>query len=909
MLLLALYAFGLGEKTPATRVLVNGGQASTAYKSLSFTSTENSFWAGAAIHIEKPNNAGLQYIGIQNCDFIGCGTGVAWSLAEDKVQGGGAVFMLQIELYCASCVFQDCYCMTGRGGAILCDTDSPSEIYWCEFTDCSSTPALHPTKAGGGAVACKEGLADLNGCTFTRCQCNVSGAGALCFGFGEDGHMFSVINCKFYDCEAQGPGAVSVDTCAGILFQQCDFVRCHSETSAAVLNTASSTNVPKITLTWCTFTDCTGEAYGAVLNMLCEVIVFQDNTFNLSLESPTKCAICMGLYNPLEEGALIALQRSSFTNNGHTLETANVWAEAGNEGFFVAKKESASIVYFDSCSFDDISHAGYGGVMNFDLPYGGLFMADGCNFTNCHSVKCGGAIVTGGLYTGAFTSQFAIQNCRFESCTTDGTEYYSGGAISIRDETTGGWVSHCQFIGCKADDGLAIQIYVNPNRYRLNLVAILDCSFEDHEGDGIISIKLFGGGIARIPSEYVFYNCSFTHNTFGTLAANTMVTCGIVNCPVDLVGFVNCSSSGNVCENGIISVNVPALSTSGIVCRFYNFTFNEERPKSSGVISVIGASGNTGFLTFDSCRFIDCQSTSSSAILDSSAGFCSNVTFVNCWFNECVGAAGKAVLDISCTYLRINGLVFNQSADVLGRVACKEASISALHLVGAWTKENVFTLTVDSSCAIDNLVVNTSTGNTAVPLSLSCGTNAEVALTMSCFQSEDPEKETPYIDLHVDGHLKFEDLVCFDKPENTSLSVTGAGEIEYEADKDQVFVNCECFVLPYTEIVTDPPQADTGDTGLGGGAIAGIVIVLLALIAAAILLIFFFVIRRRKANTSSEEGQAPGEDEPEVTITTMSESGNPEWGAVTEESPVFAAVSQDMREDPFANVYEERNTL
>lgn len=892
----------------ATRVNVNQAQLEQLdYNDLTFTdSGSNTIWAGVAIHIERPSNSVTSPVTISNSYFYDM---IAFGEAKqgtNDVKGGGAIFMEDVNLVCNACHFEDCIAKHGRAGAILCFKDSAAEAYDCKFVRCSSNPWAEV--GGGGVIAVEKKQLTLVGDTFEDCTCTGrQSGGAVMWNWdgGTPEHLLNLTSCQFSNCSAELQGTLWTGH-GKVAILNCTFTDCRSTKESSAVMDTDTHKVTSIDMQECKFVDCTGTPAKAVLSLLADTLVFLGNTFDLHLKDGEYYALVLGLRS-LTGGPVILVQDCNFTNNGETLQHPQ------NMGGIVKfNMLNAKEVQFDNCSFYDITSTGDGGALNVDLtPYGPLTLTM-CNFTNIHTQKCG-AVVTG--YNIYMT--FDIRNCRFEGCSAAEQEddTYAGAAISIRDRTRGGVIQDCTFIGNSAADGQSIQIYMlrdaGEQGWLLN-IKIIGCTFEEHTREGIISIR-WALDESPIAAQFGLWNCTFKNNNLGRLESGSLRFRGVINCQIEGVGFEGCEFIDNTVENGVVSMWMEPIESVQIKSSFVKCHFEGIKCKSSGVISVTGEANTPGSLLFDNCHFINCNSETSCPVLESSA--CSAVGFAQCEFVGCTSQAKKGCIDVSSTYFSVNGLTYLDNSGVLGRVSCSYAEIKVLIIETTWQTEAVFSLDLKGSeteTVIQDVTLNVS-GQTApqngvAPVHLTVAETAKVQFERCCFRGVDDTRDVDvaYLEMTLDGTVELTE-VCFDRDENSSLAVSGKGTIQYNGEKEDFFVECFCSAHVYTAIVTDPPHGDSGKSGLGGGEIAAIVIVLLLLIAAAILLIFFFVIRRRRANTSSEQEQEPtNEDEPEVTITTMTtDAGNPAWGVVTEENNVFAAPSQDVGNDPFSHLYEE----
>ena len=902
--MLALLLSLIAAEELATRIMVNSVKLEvTSYDGLTYRDdTSNSWWGGAAIHIEKPREP-TGSLRLSNCHFynmISWGNTVEQTKVE-QVMGGGAIFMWKMGLICTFCHFEDCLTKCGRAGAILCFEESETEVDHCHFVRCASDPKHLPQVGGGGVIAVMSDPLKLVADTFEDCYCTgVQSGGAVMFNWNEPASLLNITSCQFFNCSAKLQGTLWAGR-GDVVLLNCTFSDCRSTTSSSAVMDTDIHKVTSIDIQECKFVDCTGTPAKAVLSLLADTLVFRGNTFDLHLKEGKYYALVLG-FRTLTQETVILVQDCNFTNNGETLQHPH-----GTGGIVKFNVSNANQVQFDNCSFYDIKSTGFGGALNVDLRLYGLLTLTMCNFTNIHTQKCGAVVP--GYYVPLY---FAISNCRFEDCSAAEIQddAYAGAAISVREQTKGGVIQDCTFINNSAADGQSIQCYFVPGT--LYPIQIVGCSFEEHKSEGIISMRWAGDQSIGVVT-YTLTNCSFKNNKLGALNGGELLFRGVLNWQITGIVFDGCKFIDNTVENGVFSVWMASLTSGHISAKFTKCDFEGIKSTSSGVISVTGFPNTLGSLLFDDCNFINCNSETSCPVLESSA--CSDVGFAQCEFVGCTSQAKKACIDVSGTYFRVNGLTYLDNSGVLGRVSCSYAEISVLIIETTWQTEAVFSLDLkgaETETVIQHVTLNVS-GQTApqngvAPMHLTVAETAKVQFERCCFRGVDDARDVdvPYLEMTLDGTVELTDM-CFDRDENSSLAVSGKGTIQYNGEKEDFFVECFCSAHVYTDIVTDPPHGDGGKSGLGGGEIAAIVIVLLLLIAAAILLIFFFVIRRRRANTSSEQGQEPtNEDEPEVTITTMTtDAGNPEWGVVTEENNVFAAPSQDVGNDPFSHLYEE----
>lgn len=898
---------------------------SRAYSSTTFDTENipfvNSYHGGAAIHVEdpileKPENT----LNIMSCTFIDMVAGGVSGQAKDAVLGGGAVFLKNCGLYAMQDEFIRCVAGWGRGGAILALGSVNSQelrayltIYFCNFTECACEPKDWREHGGGGAIACEKDECIITDSIFTDCYCGeeLSG-GAIMTNFPwpvKGLGPLTLTKCQFYNCSSVQEGVLWIGG-NKLEVQWCTFKDCVSESKTAIMNLANEyvyNEMTDVIISGSSFINCTGGPDTALMSVIGNVISLTNDVFDLRLGNDKYCAI---LFGQRSTNLPVLVLNCTFCNNGYQL------GEKTNDGFkvpggFINVTRPLTNVTFFNCSFDKIEKAGLGAGLNIEIASQsstpGALSVWFCNFTDLRATEMGAGIMSGYAYTTNSGDVLDVQGCRFVNCVANG----GGGGVCIEHESSGVSFYGCFFIANQAtqeNEGQSLKFLRGSSEQKLYPIAVNLTIFQDHNKGPIIKVFPVWLDNKMGETKLEIVSCGFANNHLGASQF------GVIDSYTATVEWKSCIFFDCSCDNGLFGLNFTADGGLRTTYVFSKCTFETIRTKNTGVFSSINQE-MAGGVGLSECTFTDCEAEQASAVLQSST--CAVMYLWSCNFTNCRSATGKAVLDVTCLTLSVNGLWFVDCSDRLMNAEAASAKVAVLAIEPKWRTETAFSLKITGGAdaetsTIEDVIVNVSTvdqaSNPASPFSISIANDVEVDFLNCCFSCQDPSATlpAPYLTLQVDGKAEFSG-VCFDHEKDAALRVTGKGEIEYEGDEEDFFVNCFCSARTFTEIVTEPPAADTGDPGLSGGAIAGIVIVLLLLIAVAVVLLFLFVIRRRKRNTSSDDRPTRDEDEPEVTITTMTDDqANPDWGVVTEDNPVFAAQSQDVGEDPFKQVYEER---
>ena len=894
----------------ATRVIIRENEvASEYYNNMQWTVEEgNAYWAGAAIHIEKPSTPEL--VNVISCKFIGVYNGGAQ--VQNRVQGGGAVYFQDVDCYLLQCTFDQCVTRSGRGGGVLCYENCQAQIYSSVFRSCSCEPQYHLDIGGGGAIAMKQDSLTMTGTYFYDCTCPNHGGGAICLGFGDKPCPgVTVRACHFEGCTAKGPGVFEIGE-AGVtecVSQSNPFVECSSQTSSAILDYESG---QKVWVIYCNVTECTGASHKALFNILAVSPAFQENIINVSLGEDTYCAIVLGRTDKTEQ---LLFYRCKFMNNDQMLGEEIIGPVQRFGGGFINVSDDHQEVVFHECEFSHISKKGYGAGLNIELKTPGVLTCQYCNFTNLHCTESGAAFVSGWGYDtferSRIVGQCSLVECRIESCWTSEESVRGGAGIYLGECICGATIWNCTFINNSSpgkSSASSIYFYCDSSRLgnynAFEKIKIVGCQFENHT-QAAIGVVPWDQSAAIDPLvEFILYNLTFVNNDFSESNA------GAFDLPLTALTLSACRFSSNIGPQGIICISPKmSKSLSLIGCVFENCV-----TKSAGLLSL---SDTIGQIIITSLAVNDCISENSACFLDST--LCMNIGMGGAFFTNCQGASGKGILSGSFYGLILFGCSFTGGPGTYLNVVGVITQFTTVLIEAPRDPELPhISLEITDTGLIENLVMTTLEGSTPISsmgraLELSCGSGATVSMTTCCFNSnEEVHSQSAaghYVKLSATGTVTLADM-CFDTNESLALEVSG--NVVFDGDKESFFVHCFCSAITPTPdptalpLPTETPEPQTGKKS-NAGMIAGIVIALLIVIAALVLLLFFFVIRRRKQNTSSKEEEPTYEDQPEETITTINDNDlNGEWGTVTEENAIFAAPSQDQVDSPFGQAFEEK---
>ena len=722
----------------------------------------------------------------------------------------------------------------------------------------------------------------------------------------------TVTGCYFTRCTAQETGVFQI---AGMGVQKlvvddCHFITCESVDSAAVLDTASTT--VDVTCVMCEFVGCTGKDTKAVFSVVgCQSLTFHDNNFSLSLGQDKKRAIVINMTGTLE------IIRCSFSNNGEKL--SRIPGVYDRAGFLVMDRGLAKVLIQD-CSFQDIGTEVDGGAigigMSLQQPRASLKVI-GCNFTSLRA-RDGGAVSAGYDYHGMpiYTTSFEMQNCIFESCSADNGP---GGAVCVDMQTWYSIIRDCTFINNSATQlGQSLHFRTSRNviafskHWHVAYANILNCTFQGHDSGPIIATSMYEDPTQILDCGFSVLSCIFENNHLGAS------TFGLVYSMTKNMSLQNCMFDDNTGDMGLIVL--------GPHCDKLELTggaFDKCKTGSTGIIVANDNMTEVNVMCFV-VNFSDCTSDTS-ACLFSSADPTMIVGIEGCFFERCQGSAGTGLVGgdfdeftmKSSTFTDIDGTCFN--------IASAHSSITVVN-IKATRRSNVPVVVIraKTESSIDDLTITTTVEGSALPpssgaaLELVCESGATVTMSKCCFNSSTEAHTNDatglYLKLENEGTVTLAEM-CFDTEKSSALQVSGNGQLIYQGDEDSFFVDCICgaqkpttipTIVPTTIPIPPPPsEAGTGKK-TNAGMIAGVVVAVLVVIAIVAVLLFFFVFRRRRVPSSSSEEQRY-DDEPEVTITTISDTNNDTWGTVTEDNPTFAAQTDDVADSPFYNAIEEQD--
>ena len=855
---------------------------------------------------------GDPYVAVMYCNFIDVYNGGADK--QEKLQGGGAIYFRKMKLYVAYGKFENCSCHSGYGGAIYCDVESPLEVDTVVFSSCTSAPQYKPETSGGGAIAAKDTVT-VDRSKFYDCICenqntNIHG-GALYCGFGEtQASLLGIHTSRFERCAAPGVGVVFPGFVRNFALGDCDFIDCTSNSSAAIFEYSDKQgSTCLLEMEDCVIENCQGASMGSIMKATGLLLLeMKKNFFNCSLPYEVHNAIILQMIKPK---LVISVEHCNFTNNGKRM--GQEWVSGRKQdGGFINIDSSQKNVSFIGCSFDGIVKDGVGAGLNLELASDGVLAVSSCTFTNLQSTSAP-AISTGTVYdtsgTKMTTCLLKLEWCVFDTCVADGgTEDGFSGAVAVMSESPGGIIHNCTFRNNACSSGakcLYLSVYTQKNWY-LPKLDIADCSFEDHQSDGLIWIHDITA-LVQLPEEkYSIHNCKFINNKFGD---GTDGVVKLENLYFGWFGYDNCQFIDNQAKNGLTIFGQTTLNPG----YFLTHCFFENCQADAGLVAI--ANSNALYLLLEVCTFVDCVSDVGSAVLATTKAESVTIsfsTFVGCRGNE-------PLIKVSCLQFTLANCTFDQSINGLVHVQCKAANL-LVNFMNTTSQAQKRPLSIDVSegtTNISDLILNMTDEATVLSagaltgIELSVGAGASIAFSKGCFSSSDEAHDKgavgPYITIHCEGLVTFSDM-CFDTNKTSAIDKTGNGNVEFQGNEDSYFGECVCKADTPTIPVspTDEPDQDSGNR-LSDGAIAGIVIAILLLIAIIIIILILFVLRRRKRNTSSEEGDdAAYQDDPgEVTITTLDDNDQPnkDWAIVTEERPF--ALSQDNEDNAFGTTFEE----
>ena len=921
----------------ASRIDIKHTSAATEYSGLTFTNSgPNSYWGGAAVHIEVPTPK-PDLITLKNCHFINIMTGVSTG-QETGVLGGGAVFFDRVNLKCDTCEFMACMAKTGRGGAILCYVESEADIVNCIFEDCKCR-SEHATinDQGGGALAVQEKRLSVTGSTFSNCTCPEADGGAIVVSYrGNKAPSCLFRECKFEECAAKGTGAIRIGLLGvtNVEIDDCKFFGCSSDTATAVFESTSDT--PSVTITKCDFVDCTGNASNAVLSIVnCETLTFEDNNFSLALESDKLNAIYVYADRTMETMKFV---RCYFSNNGKRMGKS-LYARSGflkvKENMLTPPDYTPAIilneVWFDNCTFEDIVSEGEAGGISLsiwstdDARY--IYIL-GCNFTRLVGAKAGAILACADENNFIFPSTVLVmKECIIESC--QGNDV---GGVCVDTSTRVSLITNCTFISNSGGGGQSILLkahsdLVDQGWLHVTYAVISDCTFQGHEAGEIIRTKWERKYVENVGWQdveklmdcgLIITGCVFENNHLG--ASNL----GLVYSHTKNITIQLCEFNDNSADEGLIGI-----------CPYYNLleiigcAFNSCKTKSTGIIIPNSTEAEDLRVVCLANNFSDCTCEESALLFDSenldmTLGF----LLQGCIFENCQGSGGKGIMNgpiticwiVSCSFTGIKGTCLNLAVPqpVFSLVYIEATRQADVPVVAVRATGTGFMHNVTINTTVDGALPQTA----GASLDLQVESKANVTIADCCFNSplevHDKGATGLYLKLAIaEGGVCTLASTCFDTDEATAIEVV-SGTPTFEGNRTSFFGDCFCSaerpsVEPPPEpepVPTEPPiPTDPSEDGnkSNAGLIAGIVIALLVVIAVIVVLLFFFVIRPRRKNTSStQEEDRRYDDEPEVTITTINDTQMNEWETVTEENAPFAAPSEDRSESPFANAFEEK---
>ena len=279
-----------------------------------------------------------------------------------------------------------------------------------------------------------------------------------------------------------------------------------------------------------------------------------------------------------------------------------------------------------------------------------------CNFTNCRSVRGGGAIHFQKSSSSRISSDMLITNCNFYN-----NEAGRGGAIrGPADGITRINITNCYFESNKASvgEGGAIQ-------WKFSYSILDNCTFVNNAGPYSGAIGLTSNGRNSHFINSIFINNYATSKSDVNVGALNIYSTDSPNCVVD-----NCTFIGNHAPDGG-AFHTKANNATLQDCIFINnyATGND------------GATGNGGAVLFsaDNSKLINCNFTNNTAKYGGAVMFSGqNNNMIDCTFINNIANEGGAVKFNGDYCEMINCSYINNIATVDGGGLCSQATGSVI---------------------------------------------------------------------------------------------------------------------------------------------------------------------------------------------------------------------------------------
>ena len=586
-----------------------------------------------------------------------------------------------------------------------------------------------------------------------------------------------------------------------------------------------------------------------------------------------------------------------------------------------------------------------------DMGGGGLiYLASGrLNMTDCWIENC--TCKFWGILTiiGGDSSKLDVTETRFIDCKTRGfdwggsTGWRNASIVLVQEQTNPIDVSitRCEFSKCKICDwttdkppgkGTYDAVIKLQSVHTLEFTDNTFTWFPEDQQDNWRSTCLVECFFAQEDTDFVMERCYIQNTTFSKGLLQLEGIRSITYRDVDIAD-VQC---GN--EDAVVGF-LPELASrkkDGVItlenCKFRVLTEGGER-RTSTTGSFIAAQTQYE-VAMKNCQFSKCHCRSPVFLdfEDVTTVTLDDCLFNNIQFNDTEGLV-SLVATSQCGTAKFKNISFHLPA-----ISAERAGLSfdfgsyefydCIFVVDGAEEKGQLKFTQVTSASFDGCQFNLSDINESIgvdgPMLAFHGNGDRATLDFyNCCFSHDiagaSDYEGPlYLDLTGYGTVTFKLGVCFDvSSQERALRKEDSVVVKLDSGVENVYGDCQCNVSisepSHESLVTDPPTppptpVPEAAKSVSVGLITGVFFGLLILIILLALLILFLLWRRRREKSSTEE-EAPRDEVPEETITSLNdhEGVDDNFDAHTNDNPLFA--TELTTNDVFNNEFEEKGSF
>ena len=631
------------------------------------------------------------------------------------------------------------------------------------------------------------------------------------------------------------------------------------------------------------------------------------------------------------------------TFEGDTWLDFRVSGDNGN-GACIDVWDSGTVTVIDCCFWRCGANEDLRGGGLIYLTSGQLNMT-GCWIENCTCKFWGIVSIMKG------SSKLDLYDTRFIDCKTRRFNWVNNGGwrnasiVLVQDPSPPIDVSitHCEFSKCKICDWTRNGA-PSPSTYDavIKMKNVQSLTFNDNtftwfpedQQDNWRSTCLIECDFAQADTDFLMERCYCQNTTF---LKGLLILDGIRSITYRDVDFADIQCGNDSAVVGFLPALEDRKDKDGVItlenCKFRVLT--EGGVRRTQTTGAFISAQKQREVSMKNCQFSKCRCLNP-VFLDFEE--VTTVTLDNCLFNNVKFNDSESLVSLvatsQCGTANFKDISFNLPA-----ISDERASLSfdfgsynfdsCIFVVDGTDEKGQLKFTQVTSAYFDGCQFNLSDINESIgvenPMLAFHGNGNTATLDFyNCCFSHDFAGATDYtgplyLDLTGYGTVTFKQGVCFDvSRQEEALKHEKSVTVKLDSGVENVYGDCQCNVYisepSHESLVTDPPTppptpvpeaAKTVSVGLITGVFFGLLILIILLA----LLILFLLWRRRREKSSTEE-EAPRDEVPEETITSLNEPNEgieDGFDGHTNDNPLFA--TELTTNDVFNNEFEEKGSF